>query len=97
MFALIKSGDFETISNEILKEREQLQLSPFINLAYLKAEDSNPSRLRKFLVEAKKTLSVSDIEVYGPFESFQTDHKPQYPIPTRFFLLQLKIYEVLKG
>ena len=69
MFALIKSGDFETISNEILKEREQLQLSPFINLAYLKAEDSNPSRLRKFLVEAKKTLSVSDIEVYGPFES----------------------------
>ena len=69
MFALIKSGDFETISNEILKERKQLQLSPFINLAYLKAEDSNPSRLRKFLVEAKKTLSVSDIEVYGPFES----------------------------
>ena len=69
MFALIKSGDFETISNEILKERKQLQLSPFTNLAYLKAEDSNPSRLRKFLVEAKKTLSVSDIEVYGPFES----------------------------
>ena len=54
MFALIKSGDFETISNEILKERKQLQLSPFTNLAYLKAEDSNPSRLRKFLVEAKK-------------------------------------------
>ena len=56
MFALIQSGDFETISNEILKERKQLQLSPFINLAYLKAEDSNPSRLRKFLVEAKKNL-----------------------------------------
>ena len=38
-------------------------------ITYLKAEDSNQSRLRKFLVDAKKALSQEDLEVYGPFDS----------------------------
>ena len=33
------------------------------------AEDANQSRLRKFLVDAKKELSQKDLEVYGPFDS----------------------------
>ena len=36
---------------------------------YLKAEDANQSRLRKFLVDAKKELSQEDLEIYGPFDS----------------------------
>ena len=36
---------------------------------YLKAEDANPSRLRKFLVDSKKELSQEDLEIYGPFDS----------------------------
>ena len=43
-------------------------MAPFINLVYLKAEDSNQAKLRKFLIESKKSLSQEDLEVYGPFE-----------------------------
>ena len=44
-------------------------MAPYINLMYLKAEDANPSRLRKFLVDSKKELSQEDLEIYGPFDS----------------------------
>ena len=69
MFSLIKTGDYELVANEILKERKKLDLSPYIDVVYLKAEDANQSRLRKFLVDAKKYLSREHLEVYGPFES----------------------------
>ena len=69
MFNLIKTGDYELVANEILKERKKLDLSPYIDVVYLKAEDANQARLRKFLVEAKKYLSKEHLEVYGPFEA----------------------------
>ena len=68
LFQLIKSGDYNKIANELLKERKKLDLSPFINLSYLKAEDANQARVRKFLVNAKKSLSQEGLEIYGPFE-----------------------------
>ena len=37
----------------MLKERKQLGLLPYINLIYLKAEDSNQDRLNEFLIGAK--------------------------------------------
>ena len=69
MLSLIKTGDYELVANEILKERKKLDLAPYIDVVYLKAEDANQSRLRKFLVDAKKCLSREHLEVYGPFES----------------------------
>jgi Primosomal protein N'' (replication factor Y) - superfamily II helicase len=69
MFNLIKTGDYELVANEILNERKKLDLSPYIDVVYLKAEDANQARLRKFLVEAKKYLSKEHLEVYGPFEA----------------------------
>ena len=53
----------------MLKERKQLGLMPYINLVYLKAEDSNQDRLNEFLIGAKAQLSKDQIEVYGPFDS----------------------------
>ena len=53
----------------MLKERKQLGLLPYINLIYLKAEDSNQDRLNEFLIGAKAHLSKDQIEVYGPFDS----------------------------
>jgi len=69
MFSLIQTGDYELVANAILKERKKLELSPHIDVVYLKAEDANQARLRKFLVEAKKYLSKEHLEVYGPFEA----------------------------
>jgi len=69
IFNLIKTGNYELVANEILNERKKLDLSPYINAVYLKAEDANQARLRKFLVEAKKYLSKEHLEVYGPFEA----------------------------
>ena len=69
LFNLIQTGNYQKIAKELLKERKKLDLAPYINLTYLKAEDSNQSRLRKFLVDAKKALSQEDLEVYGPFDS----------------------------
>ena len=69
MFSLIQTGDYELVANEILKERKKLDLSPYIDVVYLKAEDANQARLRKFLVDAKKYLSKEHLEVYGPFEA----------------------------
>ena len=69
MFNLIQTGDYELVANEILKERKKLDLSPYIDVVYLKAEDANQARLRKFLVDAKKYLSKEHLEVYGPFEA----------------------------
>ena len=69
LFTLIQTGTYQKIAKELLKERKKLDLAPYINLTYLKAEDSNQSRLRKFLVDAKKALSQADLEVYGPFDS----------------------------
>lgn len=68
LFNLIKTGDYRLIAKELLNERKKLELAPYINLVYLKAEDSNQAKLRKFLVDSKKSLSKEDIEVYGPFE-----------------------------
>ena len=68
LFNLIKTGDYQQIAKELLAERKKLDLAPFIDLVYLKAEDSNQARLRKFLVDSKKELSQTDIEVYGPFD-----------------------------
>ena len=68
LFNLIKTGNYQEIAKELLEERKKLDLAPFINLVYLKAEDSNLSKLRKFLIESKKRLSQKDLEVYGPFE-----------------------------
>ena len=69
LFSLIKTGNYQKIAKELLSERKKLDLAPYINLMYLKAEDANQSRLRKFLVDAKKELSQKDLEVYGPFDS----------------------------
>ena len=66
---MIKTGNYQKIAKELLSERKKLDLAPYINLMYLKAEDANQSRLRKFLVDAKKELSQKDLEVYGPFDS----------------------------
>ena len=68
LFNLIKTGNYQQIAKELLEERKKLDLAPFINLVYLKAEDSNQAKLRKFLIESKKSLSQDDLEVYGPFE-----------------------------
>jgi len=68
LFNLIKTGNYQQIAKELLEERKKLDLAPFINLVYLKAEDSNQAKLRKFLIESKKSLSQEDLEVYGPFE-----------------------------
>ena len=68
LFSLIKTGNYQEIAQELLEERKKLDLAPFINLVYLKAEDSNQAKLRKFLIESKKSLSQEDLEVYGPFE-----------------------------
>jgi primosomal protein N' (replication factor Y) len=68
LFNLIKTGNYQEIAQELLEERKKLDLAPFINLVYLKAEDSNQSKLRKFLIESKKSLISEDLEVYGPFE-----------------------------
>jgi primosomal protein N' (replication factor Y) len=69
LFNLIQTGNYQKIAKELLRERKKLDLAPYINLMYLKAEDSNQSRLRKFLIDAKKALSQEDLEIYGPFDS----------------------------
>ena len=69
MFNLIQTGDYELVANEILKERKKLDLSPYIDVIYLKAEDVNQAKLSNFLIKAKKYLSKEHLEVYGPFES----------------------------
>jgi primosomal protein N' len=69
MFNLIQTGNYELVANEILKERKKLDLSPYIDVIYLKAEDVNQAKLSNFLIEAKKYLSKEHLEVYGPFES----------------------------
>ena len=69
LFNLIQTGSYQKIARELLADRKKLDLAPYINLIYLKAEDANQSRLRKFLVDAKKELSEEDIEIYGPFDS----------------------------
>ena len=69
LFSLIKTGNYQKIAKELLSERKKLDLAPYINLMYLKAEDANQSRLRKFLVDAKKEISQKELEVYGPFDS----------------------------
>ena len=69
LFNLIQTGSYHKIAKELLAERKKLDLAPYINLMYLKAEDANPSRLRKFLVDSKKELSQEDLEIYGPFDS----------------------------
>ena len=58
LFNLIKTGSYHKIAKELLLERKKLDLAPYINLMYLKADDANQSRLRKFLIEAKKELSL---------------------------------------
>ena len=62
-------SDYEDVAKSMLSERKNLSLSPYVNQVYLKAEDANPSRLRKFLVDSKKELSQEDLEIYGPFDS----------------------------
>ena len=48
---------------------KNLSLSPYVNQVYLKAEDANLERLKKFLATAKNKIASRDIETYGPFES----------------------------
>ena len=68
LFKKVKSGSYELISQDILSEREKLNLFPFTKLIYLKAEDSNLKKINEFLVRAKEKLSKKNVEVYGPFE-----------------------------
>ena len=65
----LKTGNYAQVAELMLKERKQLGLLPYINLIYLKAEDSNQDRLNEFLIGAKAHLSKDQIEVYGPFDS----------------------------
>ena len=64
----IKS-DYEDVAKSMLSERKSLSLSPYVNQVYLKAEDANLERLKKFLASAKNKIASRDIETYGPFES----------------------------
>ena len=68
LFKKVKSGSYELISQDILSEREKLNLFPFTKLIYLKAEDSNLKKINEFLIRAKEKLSKKNVEVYGPFE-----------------------------
>ena len=68
LFKKVKSGSYELISQDILSEREKLNLFPFTKLIYLKAEDSNLKKINEFLIRAKEKLSKNNVEVYGPFE-----------------------------
>ena len=68
LFKKIRTGSYELISEDILNEREKLNLFPFTKLIYLKAEDSNLKKINEFLIRAKDKLSKNNVEVYGPFE-----------------------------
>tara|TARA_B100000927_G_scaffold214195_1_gene174634 strand:+ start:37108 stop:39075 length:1968 start_codon:yes stop_codon:yes gene_type:complete len=61
-------SDYEDVAKSMLSERKALSLSPYVNQVYLKAEDANAERLKKFLVSAKNTIASRDVETYGPFE-----------------------------
>ena len=62
-------SDYEDVAKSMLSERKNLSLSPYVNQVYLKAEDANLERLKKFLATAKNKIASRDIETYGPFES----------------------------
>ncbi len=58
-------------AKEILSERLQAKLPPFINMILLRAESKNKNHLTVFLEQAKKTIlrHSNQIEIMGPFPS----------------------------
>lgn len=68
LFEALKTHDFERFANELLKERELAELSPFAFLVLLKAEAHQLTHVMKFLNEAmQKAQDLSHhVTVYNP-------------------------------
>ena len=68
LFEALKTHDFEYFANELLKERELAELSPFSFLVLLKAEAHQLTHVMKFLNEAmQKAQDLSrHVTVYNP-------------------------------
>jgi primosomal protein N' (replication factor Y) len=68
LFEALKTHDFEHFANELLKERELAELSPFTFLVLLKAEAHQLAHVMKFLNEAmQKAQGLSrHVTVYNP-------------------------------
>jgi primosomal protein N' (replication factor Y) len=68
LFEALKTHDFEHFANELLKERELAELSPFAFLVLLKAEAHQLTHVMQFLNDAmKKAQDLSHhVTVYNP-------------------------------
>ncbi|MFM8491725.1 MAG: primosomal protein N' [Candidatus Methylopumilus sp.] len=68
LFEALKTHDFEYFANELLKERELAELSPFSFLVLLKAEAHQLTHVMKFLNEAmQKAQDLSrHVTIYNP-------------------------------
>jgi primosomal protein N' (replication factor Y) len=68
LFEALKTHDYEHFANELLKERELAELSPFAFLVLLKAEAHQLTHVMKFLNEAmQKAQDLSHhVTVYNP-------------------------------
>jgi primosomal protein N' (replication factor Y) len=68
LFEALKTHDYEHFANELLKERELAELSPFTFLVLLKAEAHQLTHVMQFLNEAMtKAKSLSHlVTVYNP-------------------------------
>ena len=91
----VKSGSYELISQDILSEREKLNLFPFTKLIYLKAEDSNLKKINEFLVSAKESFTKKNVEVYGPFEGPVSKVGYKYRMFVLSNQIMIKIYTIL--
>jgi primosomal protein N' (replication factor Y) len=68
IFEALKTHDYENFANELLKDRELAELSPFAFLVLLKAEAHQLANVKKFLNDAMinaQNLSAH-VTVYNP-------------------------------
>ena len=59
--------DYQTLSQQVLSERQEAQLPPFAAMAIFRAEASTLERPMSFLNDVKQQLSQTGLTVYGPF------------------------------
>lgn len=59
--------DYQTLSQQILSEREEAQLPPFAAMAIFRAEANTLELPMTFLNDVKQQLSQTGLIVYGPF------------------------------